>query len=216
METLPTRYNVFLSFRGADDRTGFVYHLYKRLLDSGVRVSRNDCALPVCKEKGTEQLVWAISRCKIAIPIISRGYASSTWCLEELAMIMDCRRRDDKLVFPVFYNVDVVDLGRRRGDFDDEMKCSSEEVLKWQEALTSVARIRGWISQSTADGYVYFVLYVCIYLFTNQRIYICPNSGSEPLCVWMRMTDPELQNLGKGGHQTVSLTLFLHVCVGEA
>ncbi|XP_039165419.1 toll/interleukin-1 receptor-like protein [Eucalyptus grandis] len=152
MEALPTCYDVFLSFRGAYDRTGFVYHLYKRLLDSGVRVSRNDCALPVRKEKGTEQLVWAISRCKIAIPIISRGYASSTWCLEELAAIMDCRRRDDKLVFPVFYNVDVVDLGRRRGDFDDEMKCSSEEVLKWQEALTSVARIRGWISQSTADG----------------------------------------------------------------
>ncbi|XP_056159739.1 uncharacterized protein LOC115664955 [Syzygium oleosum] len=149
-------YDVFLSYRGPDTSTGFTDFLYNSLVAAGFHVFRDDNAVPVSDEIGLEVLR-AIRSCRIAIPIISEQYVQSKLCLRELAEMMECRRKHGKSVFPVFYKVDVVDVGCQRGKieqalFEHERQCSSEEVRAWRKELASVARIGGWTSQTIADG----------------------------------------------------------------
>ncbi|XP_056159741.1 uncharacterized protein LOC115693992 [Syzygium oleosum] len=161
---VPQNHDVFLSFRGPDSRTGFADFLYSSLVAAGVHVFRDDDALPIGEEIGPE-LLRAIRSCRIAIPIISVQYAQSKWCLRELAEIMDCHREHGKSVFPIFYKVDVADVSNLRGRFGAALfehrkvyRDSSEEervrdLSEWRKALASVARIRGWISQTIANGH---------------------------------------------------------------
>ncbi|KAI6704199.1 hypothetical protein NL676_013335 [Syzygium grande] len=153
----PRNYDVFLSFRGGDTRTGFTDFLYNSLVAAGVRVFRDDDSLPVGKEIDPE-LLRAIRSCRIAIPIISEQYAQSKSCLRELTEIMECHRKQGQSVFPVFYKVNVYDVRHQLGNFkkalsEHERQCSSEELQKWVTSLFSVTWIRGWISYAIANGH---------------------------------------------------------------
>ncbi|KAH0664573.1 hypothetical protein KY284_029504 [Solanum tuberosum] len=103
------RYDAFLSFRGDDTRNNFVAHLYKRLQDIGINVFKDDMKLERGKFISTE-LLKAIEESRTAIIIFSEDYASSTWCLEELTMIMECVDKKEQKAYPVFYNVEPSDL----------------------------------------------------------------------------------------------------------
>ncbi|XP_060216817.1 TMV resistance protein N-like isoform X3 [Lycium barbarum] len=103
------KYDAFLSFRGDDTRNNFVAHLYKRLEDIGINVFKDDVKLERGKFISTE-LLKAIEESRTAIIIFSEDYASSTWCLEELTMIMDCVDKKEQKAYPVFYNVEPSDI----------------------------------------------------------------------------------------------------------
>ncbi|KAM7474448.1 hypothetical protein LguiB_021691 [Lonicera macranthoides] len=86
-----TCYDIFLSFRGEDTRKTFTDHLYTALVQQGFRTFRDDDEI----EKGEylkSELQKAICQSKISIVVISKDYASSTWCLDELEMILEQRR----------------------------------------------------------------------------------------------------------------------------
>ena len=75
--------DVFLSFRGEDTRNSFIGQLHTALKKKGVVTFRDDENL----ERGKSILVElfkAIEKSRFAIVILSRNYASSTWCLDEL------------------------------------------------------------------------------------------------------------------------------------
>ncbi|XP_057948493.1 disease resistance protein RPV1-like isoform X1 [Malania oleifera] len=139
------RWDVFLSFRGEDTRDGFTDHLYSALERSGVRVFRDNDAL----NRGDEiapGLLDAIEDSAAAIAVISPDYASSRWCLEELAKICDCRR----LILPVFYCVDPSDVRRQRGPFEDSFRSlrerfGEEVVARWRKAMEKAGGISGWV-----------------------------------------------------------------------
>uniref|UniRef100_M1AR75 Tir-nbs-lrr resistance protein n=1 Tax=Solanum tuberosum TaxID=4113 RepID=M1AR75_SOLTU len=99
------KYDAFLSFRGDDTRNNFVAHLYKRLQDIGINVFKDDVKLGREKFISTE-LLKAIEESRTAIIIFSEDYASSTWCLEELTMIMECVDKKEQKAYPVCYNVE--------------------------------------------------------------------------------------------------------------
>ncbi|KAH0664571.1 hypothetical protein KY284_029502 [Solanum tuberosum] len=103
------KYDAFLSFRGDDTRNNFVAHLYKRLEDIGIKVFKDDVKLKRGKFISTE-LLRAIEESRTAIIIFSEDYASSTWCLEELTMIMECVDKKEQKAYPVFYNVEPSDI----------------------------------------------------------------------------------------------------------
>ncbi|WMV34794.1 hypothetical protein MTR67_028179 [Solanum verrucosum] len=103
------KYDAFLSFRGDDTRNNFVAHLYKRLEDIGIKVFNDDVKLKRGKFISTE-LLKAIEESRTAIIIFSEDYASSTWCLEELTMIMECVDKKEQKAYPVFYNVEPSDI----------------------------------------------------------------------------------------------------------
>ena len=94
-------YYVFLNFRGKDTRYNFVGHLYEALIQKGIHTFKDDKNLDRGKPISPE-LLKAIEESRFAIVIISKDYASSAWCLDELAHIIHCKNETGMIVLPVF------------------------------------------------------------------------------------------------------------------
>jgi len=149
---------VFLSFRGKDTGKGFTDYLYTSLVDAGVRVFREDNELRVGTQIGSE-LLCTIMQSKISIPIISKNYASSKWCLCELAQMLKCKRSKGQIVLPIFYKVEASQLrhltGRWREAINAHNENSDEMVVKeWEGALKEVGSMLGWESDKIDNGYI--------------------------------------------------------------
>ena len=139
-------YDVFLSFRGKDTRNGFTGHLYKALCDNGMNTFNDDNDLQR-GEKLSEELLKTIERSIISIVVFSENYAESSWCLDELVKIMQCRT-NGQLVLPVFYKVDPSEVRNQRGNFGVALTEFEEKfknkVQSWRTALSEVANLVGW------------------------------------------------------------------------
>ncbi|KAM7462111.1 hypothetical protein LguiA_030232 [Lonicera macranthoides] len=109
-------YDVFLSFRGEDTRKNFTDHLYDALTRAGIRTFRDDDQLPRGKHIPF-QLMKAIEESRISIIVFSKNYASSSWCLDELVKVLECKNTRGQLVLPVFYDVDPSDVRKQTGKF---------------------------------------------------------------------------------------------------
>ena len=88
----PMNFDVFLSFRGEDTCLGFIGHMYIALVRRGICTFIDD-NLPR-GEQISAQLLKTIERSTISIVVFSENYASSTWCLDELAKIVECKKND--------------------------------------------------------------------------------------------------------------------------
>ncbi|KAH0634448.1 hypothetical protein KY284_037234 [Solanum tuberosum] len=151
-------YDVFLSFRGKDTRKNFTSHLYFRLRQVGVNTFIDDEEL----RKGdviSFELEKAIEESRVAIVVFSENYASSSWCLDELVKILDCKKRLNQVVLPIFYDVDPSQVRRQTGSFEKALKKHKERLIgaermeKWKTALTEAASLSGWDLQNMADGH---------------------------------------------------------------
>ena len=99
------KYHIFLSFRGEDTRKSFSDHLFTTLKQKGVFAFRDDKKL----EKGkpiSPKLSKVIEESLFAIVVLSKNYASSIWCLDELVKIMKCSKKMGLIILPIFYDVD--------------------------------------------------------------------------------------------------------------
>ncbi|XP_056164049.1 disease resistance protein RUN1-like [Syzygium oleosum] len=144
------KYDVFLSFRGVDLRNNFVSHLYKVLDQNGIYtfIDREEL------RKGDQispALMEAIEESCIAIIVFSEDYASSRWCLEELAKIMECKEQKDLTVLPLFYKVDPREVrggresyGRALAKHESKFRKDSEKVKRWKKALFDAGNLSGW------------------------------------------------------------------------
>ena len=149
--TLQWKYDVFLSFRGVDTRKGFTSHLYAALEERGIHTFKDDTELEAGKSISSE-LLKAIEESKFSIVILSEDYASSTWCLDELAKIISCSNKTGMIVLPVFFNVDPSDIrkntkkkiGQDLAKHEERFKENIENVQTWRDALTKVASLKGW------------------------------------------------------------------------
>jgi hypothetical protein len=50
-------------------------------------------------------LLKAIEESEISIIVLSKNYASSQWCLDELIKILDCRKTRRQHILPLFYDI---------------------------------------------------------------------------------------------------------------
>ena len=146
-------YEVFLSFKGEDTRYNFADHLYAALKQKGIITFRDEEELK--RGKSISKLFEAIEESQIAIIIFSKNYASSKWCMKELAKINECRKEIGLIVMPIFYNVEPSDVKKQTGTFEqafiDHQKCfevNIKEVETWRTALKEVANISGWHLQN--------------------------------------------------------------------
>ena len=143
-------YDVFLNFRGGDTRYKFTDHLYQALVDRKIITFRDDKELEMGKPISLE-LLEAIEKSRIAVIIFSENYASSTWCLEELAKIVECRDRGIILrVLPIFYHVEPTDVRHQKNTFaeafakhEKRFEENPTKVQKWKTALANVASLFG-------------------------------------------------------------------------
>ncbi|KAG5067994.1 hypothetical protein AAZX31_01G037200 [Glycine max] len=146
------RWDVFLSFRGTDTRDTFTMSLYHALHRRGLRVFRDDDGL----ERGDEiqkKLLEAIEDSAAAVVVLSPDYASSHWCLDELAKICKCGR----LILPVFYWVDPSHVRKQKGPFEDSFgshanKFPEESVQQWRDAMKKVGGIAGYVLDEKCDS----------------------------------------------------------------
>ena len=141
-------YDDFLSFRGEDTRSNFTSHLYKVLCDQGF-----DTFMDNDLKKGEDismKLLKVIELSMISIVIFSKNFASSTWCLNELVKILECRN-NGQLVLPIFYKVDPSEIRKQDGEFgialakhEEKFKDDIEKVKRWRKTLTEAANLFGF------------------------------------------------------------------------
>ncbi|KAF7849946.1 hypothetical protein BT93_L0097 [Corymbia citriodora subsp. variegata] len=143
-------YHVFLSLRGKDVCNNFLNHLYAALDQKGIHTFV-DCEELKKGEEISRVPMRVIEESRIAIIIFSEDYASSPWCLGEVAKIMECKERNGLTVFPVFYKVEPSEVrkgrlsyGRAMAKHESQFGKDSEKVKKWKKALHDAGSLSGW------------------------------------------------------------------------
>lgn len=124
-----TNYNkdqVFISFRGKDERYKFLTHLKQKLIDVNVNVFTDDNDIG----KPLENLFKQIRKSRIAIVIFSKNYAESQWCLDELVEIKKCIETETlKAAIPIFYKVKASNVKRQSGKFGRKFTALQNSLL---------------------------------------------------------------------------------------
>ncbi|CAN1264429.1 Disease resistance protein L6 [Linum perenne] len=157
---LPVEYEVFLSFRGPDVRANFADVLYKFLDRFKIRTFLDNEELPK-GETIAPSLEKAIKESKVYVPILSQDYASSKWCLQELAlMVKCCKQGDDRIILPIFYMMEPRDVRHQEGSYKKAFqlhskKYDAETIKEWKEALKEVGEMKGWsVKESDRQGVI--------------------------------------------------------------
>ncbi|XP_071724918.1 TMV resistance protein N-like [Rutidosis leptorrhynchoides] len=157
---LQWKYDVFVSFRGEDTRKSFADHLFAAFKRKGINAFRDDQKLERGKSIGPD-LFKAIEESRNAIILFSTNYASSTWCLDELVKIMDCRKNMKQTVYPVFYHVDPWEVRKQAGSFkepfskhENAFKDDPEKVWRWRAAITEAANLSGFHLQDRHESMI--------------------------------------------------------------
>ncbi|KAI6681757.1 hypothetical protein NL676_035638 [Syzygium grande] len=152
------RYDVFLSFRGPDTRDTFTDCLYRTMVGQGIVAYRDSEELHAGDR--IDDLLRAVGESKVCIPVLSRGYASSAWCLRELACAMELNESTGKpAILPVFFDVTPLDVKLRTELYvkdleKHERRLGGEIRQRWEAALRKVAEIKGWKVQGKPHGEV--------------------------------------------------------------
>ncbi|KAI9114507.1 hypothetical protein K1719_014205 [Acacia pycnantha] len=149
-------YDVFLSFAGKDSRFKFTDHLYDALIRSRINAFRDNEGI----ERGqviSDQLRQAIKGSLCAVVVLSENFADSKWCLEELQLILKCRRKLGQQVLPIFYDIDPKDVRRQRQNFGDalvkhEKIFGRKKAQKWRNALSEIGSIAGWDTRGLPEA----------------------------------------------------------------
>ncbi|KAG7944397.1 hypothetical protein I3843_15G099400 [Carya illinoinensis] len=142
-------HDVFLSFRGKDVRHKFIAHLNRALRQSGIKTYMDGVDLERGKQISSE-LFKAIEESRISIIVLSKNYAESKWCLDELLKILECRKTFKQTVLPIFYEIKPSDVRDQKGSFLEaftklgkKIKDDIKLLEYWKEALEEVAKLSG-------------------------------------------------------------------------
>ncbi|CAI9300112.1 unnamed protein product [Lactuca saligna] len=152
------KYDIFLSFRGADTRHSFIDHLHKALLGANISTFLDDEEIETGGDLKPE-LESAIKESRASIIVLSKNYANSSWCLDELVLILRERMISNHIVIPIFYHVEPTHVRKQQSSFADAiakhrrvMKAETnanrrnqwaQKIDRWIQALTIVADLKG-------------------------------------------------------------------------
>ncbi|CDO99594.1 unnamed protein product [Coffea canephora] len=117
--------DVFINHRGIDTKknvAGLLYDHLKRLGVSPFLDSKN--MKP--GDKLFEKIDVGIHQCKVAVAVFSPNYCKSHFCLHELALMMELKKK----VVPIFCNVKPSELRVM-----DNRTCTSENLERFSRAL---------------------------------------------------------------------------------
>ncbi|XP_057746844.1 disease resistance protein RUN1-like isoform X2 [Arachis stenosperma] len=153
------KYDVFVSFRGEDVRNTFADHLFAAFRRNGILAFRDDRNLLQGQHISTE-LVQAIEGSQVLIVIFSKNYATSSWCLQELAKMLDCSNLiTEPNLLPIFYDVSPSEVRKQTGNYgkalaehEERFKDNSKMVQQWRESLLQVANLSGWDIQNKQEN----------------------------------------------------------------
>ncbi|CAL9237532.1 unnamed protein product [Arabidopsis halleri] len=140
------KFNVFSSFHGPDVRKTLLSHMRKQFNRNGITMF-DDQGIERSKEIAPS-LKKAIRESRMSIVILSKKYASSSWCLDELVEILKCKKVMGHIVMTIFYGVDPSDVRKQTGEFgihfNETCACrTDEDKQNWSKALKDVGNISG-------------------------------------------------------------------------
>ncbi|PWA82546.1 toll/interleukin-1 receptor (TIR) domain-containing protein [Artemisia annua] len=144
--------------RGKDTRLNFTDYLYEALVSENISTFLDEQEVDTGEELKPE-LTRAIKGSRASIIVLSKNYASSTWCLDELVLILEQRKIYKQIVLPIFYHVVPTHVRKQESSFGEalfkhrqRMKAEKDEEKKrqiarklesWTKALKEVADLKG-------------------------------------------------------------------------
>lgn len=130
------------------------------MIDAGIRAYKDDEELRIGEEIGS-QLLHAIEQSKISIPIFSKGYADSTWCLGELLKMVESKNTRRHKIMPIFYDVAPSEVKYQTNHYGNAIvshankkRFNDETINKWKATLNEVGALKGWNLQSMPNRYL--------------------------------------------------------------
>ncbi|KAG6387338.1 hypothetical protein SASPL_152525 [Salvia splendens] len=118
-------YDVFINHRGTDTKRTVATLLYDHLFRLRIRPFLDNKSMKA-GDKLFDKIDKAIGGCKVGVAVFSPRYCDSYFCLHELALMMDLKRK----VIPIFCDVKPSQLR-----LVDDGTMSPEEVTRFRSAL---------------------------------------------------------------------------------
>ncbi|XP_072956618.1 probable 2' cyclic ADP-D-ribose synthase BdTIR [Typha angustifolia] len=94
------KYDVFINHRGVDTKRTVAGLLYDRLVQMGLRPFLDNRTMEP-GDNMCQSISGAIHDCKVGIAIFSPRYCDSDFCLQELSMLVEARKK----LIPIFCDV---------------------------------------------------------------------------------------------------------------
>ena len=170
-------YDVFLSHRGPDVKRHFCEFLSEALRRAGVLAFVDEADLKP-GDDAWPTMKTALESAHLVLPVFSKSYAESHWCLDELVLMM---RKPEK-VMPVFYDVgpNLDDLAKKAEEryaccpcscrivggrvlspscvmrvrhhrFVRRVpNCTHDKLVEWKAALKEASKKTGWRADKTS------------------------------------------------------------------
>ncbi|KAM0014956.1 putative TIR domain, P-loop containing nucleoside triphosphate hydrolase [Helianthus debilis subsp. tardiflorus] len=203
------KHEVFLSFRGEDIRRNFVDHLYTALAQRGIQTYKDDETLPRGERIGPA-LLKAIQESRIALVVFSENYADSSWCLDELAHIMECVDTRGQIVMPIFYHVDPSDVRKQKGKygkaFRKHKRENKQKVESWRKALGKAGNLSGWVINDAENSYEAKCIKEIVDTISNQLPTLTTNANKNLIGIEARLRDLKSKlEIGAGGVRMVGI-----------
>ncbi|KAL3016987.1 hypothetical protein AAZX31_06G247800 [Glycine max] len=197
-------YDVFVSFRGEDTRNNFTAFLFDALSQNEIHAFIDDDPHLQKGESIAPELLQAIHGSRLFVVVFSKNYASSTWCLRELAHICNCTiEASRRHVLPIFYDVNPWEVRKQSGYYGiafaehekrfREDKEKMEEVQRWREALTQVANLSGWDIQNKSQHAMIKEIVQKIKYILGPKFQNLPNGNLLHILVGIKSRVEELE-----------------------
>lgn len=137
--------HVFLSFK-EETRNNFTCFLYEALKAQGFVAFMDKSDINIGDEVDLI-IKEGIRNSMSAIIVFSQNYAYSTWCLDELVLILERKKNSRYFIMPIFYEVEIRDIKHQLGNYglalEKHTVKHNHKVEKWRKALVEAGNIFG-------------------------------------------------------------------------